>query len=87
MKDKEDAPETILASMYANGLTMVPKYCTSVTFQATQDQKVIMSLIYSEGSPPQNALIERVVMDIGHAQKFNKVLGEMLGKLEDDKQI
>jgi hypothetical protein len=62
---------------------IVPKFCTNIDFQLLTNKNVVMSLSFKEGSNPQ-VLIDRVMIDYGHAKVLSRVLNELIEKAEKD---
>ncbi len=64
----------------------VPKYCTSINFGVLPSKQIVLTLLYQENQQDPT-LIERVVVDLEHAQKIVEVLGDVLKKVKDETTI
>lgn len=69
-RDKETQSAVIPSSQVEK---MTPKYCTSVQVGLLNSGNLVLSLIYSEPNQP-SALIERVIIDLEHADNLANVL-------------
>lgn len=59
----------------------VPKFCSGINFSVLNNQYVVISLMYAEPNNPA-VLVERVMIDIGHAKKVTEVLQGLLSNVE-----
>jgi len=56
---------------------LVPKFCTNINIGLLKSKNIVLTMAYSE-SQDNTALIERVVIDLEHAESLNKVLSKVL---------
>lgn len=70
---------------------VVPKFASSVNFTVTNNRYVILSFIYSDpviegvSEHVQPTLIERILVDVGHAQTIVDKLQEVLSNAKKGK--
>jgi hypothetical protein len=67
----QDNQAKVIQSTQPDKLT--PKYCTSIQVGLLNSGNLVLSLLYSEPSQPA-LLIERVIIDIEHADNLANVL-------------
>ncbi len=87
---KKKTPELIRAN--ASPDKIIPKFATSVNFSLVNNKYVIVTFIYSEPQmegiaetvPP--TLIERVIVDVDHAQTIVEKLQEVLSNVKTVKK-
>lgn len=72
-----DQPETKEVAQsdlnYSSAEKMMPKYCTSVQVGLLNSGNIVLSMIYKE-QQQAGVLIERVVIDLEHANNLADVL-------------
>lgn len=92
MPDKQTIGSgTQMKSIQATGTVdkIVPKFCTSINFQVTNSKLFVLTLTYGESTnddknPPQQTIIERVIIEHDHAKNLSKVLADLLKKVENN---
>ncbi len=65
---------------------MVPKFCTSINIALLNNKNLVFTMAYNEGKEPaeNGAIIERIVIDLEHAQSLNNVLTKLLQDIDHD---
>src|SRR6266581_4386538 len=82
-QQKQEVPLLNLAGPFEK---LIPKLCTGVFFQVVHN-KVIITLTYNEGTDEkQVTVIERVVVDLNHANQISETLKKVLEDAEKVQQ-
>jgi hypothetical protein len=65
---------------------LVPKFCTNIQMALLKNKNLVLTMAYSEGAEntASSAIIERIVIDLEHAQSLNNILTKLL---EDSKNV
>lgn len=78
---REEKPATVGS---ANLEKMTPKYCTSVQVALLNSSNLVLSLSFSEPNQP-SILIERVIIDLEHADSLANVLKAAVSEIQEKK--
>ena len=61
---------------------IVPKFCTGIDVGLLQSKNMVLTMVYHEGLN-QVAVIDRVVIDLGHARELKNVLDHLLKEYDN----
>jgi|GEM_PF-4415795 len=59
---------------------MIPKLCTNMKVEVINNQHIVLSMFYSD-NVQQASLIDRVIIDVGHAKKLSEILNKAVEKI------
>lgn len=65
---------------------IIPKYCTSIQVGLLNNTNIVLSLLFNEPNQP-GVLIERVVIDLEHADNLANVLKTAVTEAQEKKTI
>jgi len=80
----QDNPTGVMQTSHPEKMT--PKYCTSIQVGLLNSGNLVLSLAYSEPNQP-SILIERVIIDIEHADNLANVLKTAVAETQQKKSI
>lgn len=82
LQREDDNKPTTIQSPNAEKLT--PKYCTSIQVALLNNSNLVLSLSFNEPNQP-GFLIERVIIDLEHADNLANVLKTAVAQTQEKK--
>ncbi len=82
VKSKEAVKEPIIIKATGTVDRIVPKICTTINFQVTNNSSFVVSMTYADAADQPQTLIERIVIDHELAKNVSKVLNTLLEQIE-----
>jgi hypothetical protein len=85
MADEQIINETANPALNTSSLEkMLPKYCTSVQVALLNNAHIVLSMSYQE-APQPGILIERVIIDLEHANNLADILKSAVNETKENK--
>lgn len=62
---------------------LAPKFCTNIDIAVLDNENLLLTMSYKEGI--DSIIIERIMIDLEHTKRLQKLLTEILNNVENDK--